>query len=1225
MRLMKINGLRLMNINSLKGEQQPIDFSVNSKLGQAGIFVITGPTGAGKTTILDAICVALYGKTPRLEQGENVKNLMTKHTAECYAEVDFEVNGGQYRSRWSLWKARKKISGDFRPAKMELVKINGSSEEIIAEKVSEVQSRIVNITGLDFNRFTRSMLLAQGNFSAFIMAKANERAELLEKITGTEIYTNISRLVFERFKKEKQQLDDIQIKMDGLDIIDSESIEENKEKITVLELAIKKNKDVLTEIELEKQWLNDYHNHIEMKKESGKKLAEITQSREEHKKDITRLELYDKIIPLKGKQEQIEDKRGQRTDKQLEKDQLDKKRLQTDENLNKLIKDINNCDEQFENFQIEAEQKLKKISLAEEKARLIVEEEKTLKEAKHNWQSKEKEYQQKQKQLEQLKTQIDGQRKELEKLQQYLQEKSVDKELSPLLPVIRDKIIALDESREKFKNIIKRQNKEQSQLNGFTSELTRKREQTQTKQNELKDCQEELEDFESQLKSILLTASSDELEQEYENLTHELKLKEQLIQLAQTIDELSSALKSDQNNLQDIQAKLADKQSQDAELKEKWTEERESLADLETIKEKEALIAKYEEDRKKLVQGEPCFLCGSLEHPLFEGMTAGMNKTEKLIAKKKTAVNELDKQLLASSKLIAELETSQKHYLKDIEHNSQKYYEKIEAWNKLLAEADSNITLNQAPQLIQEQDSMQTRKNQLYDKIIKVKEINAVLNKKTKIKNRLEKDEITFKAELKHTEKEIEQSEKELKRLNEEKNQLESAINEKKNFLTEKLLDYQIKELKDGEENKLLAKLEKRARDYLNKEQQYLTLKENSIPLTNELNTIEGQLEPLARNSDESKNIYLTVEKKIKQLLLAKEELIGKANPEDEKKRIHHERQILEQRIGELKDRKTKCIIDQKTEEETQKILQEEVKQLDQVIAKESHEFMNKLYELGIPTEEEYQKALLSEKEAVQLKQLIKQLDILETQSRTRLNDAETKIKFLLTDRHEPQQDALDILKSKETQSQDELESHQLDKGKIQELLKQQQSKVFEKKSLFNQKKQQEKELKRWDKLNSLIGSSDGKKFRNIAQSITLSILIDKANESLRRFTDRYLLNPDQSQSLGLEIIDTYQADTIRPVNTLSGGETFIVSLSLALGLSNLVSHQVKVDSLFLDEGFGTLDTDSLDVALTALNNIHSEGKTIGIISHIDILKERIPCQIRVNKLSGGRSNFEIV
>ncbi len=170
----------------------------------------------------------------------------------------------------------------------------------------------------------------------------------------------------------------------------------------------------------------------------------------------------------------------------------------------------------------------------------------------------------------------------------------------------------------------------------------------------------------------------------------------------------------------------------------------------------------------------------------------------------------------------------------------------------------------------------------------------------------------------------------------------------------------------------------------------------------------------------------------------------------------------------------------------------------------------------------------------------------------------------------------------------------------------------------------QEAEAESWQHLNGLIGSADGARYRKFAQGLTLDHLVHLANLRLQRLHGRYLLARRTGGDLELEVVDTWQADVARDTRTLSGGESFLASLALALALSDLVSHKTRIDSLFLDEGFGTLDGDTLEVALDALDSLQSGGKTIGIISHVEAVKERIPVQIRVRKGVGlGYSALE--
>ncbi|MFH0966643.1 MAG: AAA family ATPase, partial [Methanobacteriota archaeon] len=216
---MKILSVRFRNLNSLAGEwiinlQDP-SFTSN------GIFAITGPTGSGKTTILDAICLALYGQTPRLEKiSVSTNEIMTRHTGECSAEVTFESSEGVFRCNWRQKRARSRPDGKLQQPEHEIA--DAVTNRVLESKIREVGIRVRQATGMDFEQFTRSMLLAQGGFSAFLEAKPDERAPILEQITGTGIYSDISIKVHERTGEEREKLKAIESEIGMIELLTPE-------------------------------------------------------------------------------------------------------------------------------------------------------------------------------------------------------------------------------------------------------------------------------------------------------------------------------------------------------------------------------------------------------------------------------------------------------------------------------------------------------------------------------------------------------------------------------------------------------------------------------------------------------------------------------------------------------------------------------------------------------------------------------------------------------------------------------------------------------------------------------------------------------------------------------------------------------------------------------------------------------------------------------------------
>lgn len=246
----------------------------------------------------------------------------------------------------------------------------------------------------------------------------------------------------------------------------------------------------------------------------------------------------------------------------------------------------------------------------------------------------------------------------------------------------------------------------------------------------------------------------------------------------------------------------------------------------------------------------------------------------------------------------------------------------------------------------------------------------------------------------------------------------------------------------------------------------------------------------------------------------------------------------------------------------------------------------------------------------------------LETKTREKRRELEEELALKLTERDIP-----DLQRETGALAEEQGRMHEARAALIQEL-RQNEERLIKTKEIRKELEQKQKDWQKWNRLDALIGSADGKKFRAFAQNITLDLLLEHANQQLGRITDRYTLQrrdiggSGRERFLELAVIDNYQGGELRTIENLSGGETFIVSLALALGLSAMSGKQSGLGSLFLDEGFGTLDRDTLETAINAIASLRSEGKLIGIISHVEALQERIPAQIRVKPKNMGRSEI---
>lgn len=1073
---MKIYSLRFKNLNSLYGEWL-IDFT-DPAYQANGIFALTGPTGAGKSTILDAICLALYGKTPRLDKINSSQNeILSRQATDCFAEVHFATPEGEFLCKWSQRRARNRLEGKLQDQEHQIS--NAVTGNIIESKKSKVLGVIEQKTGMDFDRFTRSILLAQGRFDHFLKAGDEQKSKLLEQITGTDIYSTISQQIFERFRTEDNKLKALTTEQDNRHLLSEEIYQDcltDKQKyqhhVTDLTAQLKQ---VETELNWHETITKLQTNLAELQTEQNKRNSELSEfipTRQKLARAINAQEVegpYQSLITL-----QKDQAKGQARLTEIE---TDLPVLQKNHSQKAQIY------QQAEQICTDARQAIKEAAPTLKKVREL---DQSLRHHQKNYQD------QKQKQAD-ISAKLITEQNDKKKLDDEIT--SCQQDLSRLTDY---------HAHHAADNWLV------ENLSGLQADL----DNFQSKQAELRQKQ-------SEQKKLTQTQQNKqaEIDRHQQNLT---SLNDQQ---AQIISQLSES----QQKLDDLlQGKL---------LRE-YQAEKDSL-----IREKSLLdkIASLEEQRAQLVSGDPCPLCGATSHPYADHEIPSPDLKQQEIDQITAQIRRIEKQ-----------------------------QEILGGFNQQKQNLDRNLQEAQHQQDLRQKDlsTYQDQQHQYQTEMIDITEKRAYL------------------------EQNLHQNLAPL-------GILASALSDMAT-LKQDLTDRQKKWLDLAEDQKTLD---------LKKSQ-----------LSERQQNLSRQLVSTEQSCRAEQEILAAYQQKCQDLRQERQTLFGDNDPDQRQQALQ---QALETGEHSLKTHQQaqqgaqKQLDHVKTE---QHLLSERLTEQRAKLSIALDHFQQHCQQQGFQDQQTFEQARLSSDVRTDLQQQADQLDnrVKDLQGRIaeRQNDLQTEQQRQLSD-----QAPADLL----TKQSDLTKARDESQKKITECevkLQAHQQALTDQQAQLVKIQAQETELQRWQKLSSLIGSADGKKFRNFAQGLTFDIMIQQANHELAKMSDRYMLLRDTEKPLELNVVDHYQAGDIRSTRNLSGGESFLVSLALALGLSGMVSRNVRVDSLFLDEGFGTLDEDTLDTALDLLASLYQEGKLIGIISHIPALKDRISTQIAVTPTTGGRSQL---
>lgn len=1031
---MKILSIKGKNLASLEGEFA-IDFR-SEPLRSAGIFAITGSTGSGKTTLLDAMCIALFYKSPRTHKAKtergleredegikenDCRNILRHGTGDGYAEVEFlALNGKEYRSRWSVNRSRNRADGNLQTAKCELYCI--TENQFISKSKSENEKTIEKLLGLNYEQFTRAVLLAQGEFSAFLKASPNEKADILEKLTGTEIYARISERIYEKSSAAEAALKIIDEKLSGITLLTPEECAQLLEEKASLKAAAEKEEKALSLIIEKLKWI-ERSEFLEKEKESARiNVEKCSAAIESLSATIRTIELTELIQPIRETCTEVARTKKKINDEEAQTVSLTQQ-LQAEEEANAA------AEKKLDECRINKEEIEKQRA---EKEPLIIEATK-------------------------IETELGNSRTRLKESERQLAETVKALEQCTAQHSKSSKIIAQGIEEQK-------QIKEWFDSNTIYSDIITRCEVISTNIADANDAIVQIKE-----KNIMLEGAK----------SQQLLLEQQL-----------------------------------------------SAAQEEAEKLKATLTLEIATLRRQLVEGEPCPVCGSRHHSTAQ-------VTENILKEK-----ELQKARTQNEANIKRLSEN----IEKIKSETASLTTSIASYKKIYGSRIENLLTIIAP--LQKNDWIRESGNH----IAEIEKLAAI----------------------------IENTSKEWSKKSNRSTELEQQISVERNTLlnTEKRIKELEVDIAANEESAAVAR--KQIEEY---SQQLSSILGNAKSVSQITEYFAKEIERYGKEFTQytlERNEHLVALTKTRQNIatLQKSIAVGK-----------EEAARLDNRISDFLT-ENRDSIDRKQLEELIQISIEECAKMRRTItvAKDNLLQANTQFNERVRNIEQH------------------------TQSAVKPTNDENK-DSLAMEQEQLRQQAAQRLESI-TQITVKLNSDNENKQRTEQLRKEQEvANVY---------------ATDWKRLCEMFGSAKGQKFRMIAQGYTLDIMLAYANIHLKQLSSRYQLVRTAPDSLALMIIDLDMLSERRTVNTLSGGETFLVSLALALALSSLSSSNMSIESLFIDEGFGSLDSDTLRVAMEALEHLQSQGRKIGVISHLSNMIERIPTQICVKKKRGGKSSVEI-
>ncbi|PWH86044.1 AAA family ATPase [Brumimicrobium oceani] len=1212
---MKILKIELQNINSLKSDAPiAIDFE-NEQFRDVGLFAITGSTGAGKTTILDAITIALYHSVPRFRNTKgSLLDVVSHGATDAFSRVTFENENVVYEAFWGMRLASKTGKMLVNPQEEVSLK-NLTSDTILSSQKRAVAEDVIRVTQLDYDQFLRSVMLAQGEFASFLTAKGPEKGRLLEQITGEEIYKKIGQGILDRKAKEENTLREIQSKINADDVLSEEAKIELTTRDKELDVQILTTDKEINSIQTIVNWYLKSKEIAAETEKLAKDSIQIDEDFEKHKSEFELLDLNEKAEPFKELIQNFNRNEKSSREKEAQLKDLEEQLLKLKPEIERLkasakiqTEALEKADQEFSEWQpkfdlvTKLDGQLKNEEDNQQKSKKLLDEVQTslklLSEEKNEFTQLSEETEKKIKLAEDFVTQ-----------NKFLTE--VSQEISTWnasLATLKGNKEALNENNSSL-------GQKKEELKATKVELTSNKKVLNAKNSEIDEINKNIKSINEELDKNNLTDLLVE-EKKFSEINSNWK---QLKSYSEEHSKDEKELLKCTTNKKAFEAQLEKVKKQRVELQEQIKKQETAVNDAEKILDLEKSIAKYEGDRKNLIAGQPCGLCGSEEHPFAEKLEAkGISQSELELINRK----EILKSLLDSK---SELDKSEVKISTDIENLTKQINSINEDLKSILAKSKElgiETDLSNLQKIEIEINQSSNQLNSLGEKITVAQKLQSdkdKLSESLNVQNQsieaLKKKDATLEEKIKNLESEIESKQKTIDSLTKTCTDLEGELKSKLSRF-----NYELPSIENT--SSFIQEVEAKIAEFNSTEKKLENLKGDLRVYKNSLIDVKKRSESAEKSQIECTKTIAESETRSRQLKKDRVAVLPlEITVESKRNSLQKNRKELSDKL-ELSKTELQKQLDIQREKEAVKLENKK----EQTALKTEHDSLKsaldtQISESEFDSKEGIEKALLSREDKLKYtenKERIKERQLrLKTLKETNLKAIEKQNETKTFETIEEESKTLfEELKSKR-------DGFSAEKGEVKEAFRKDQEIKDRNQEVYKQIEAQEAICNVWRELFKIIGNSKDA-FNVYVQRLTLKHLLDLANVHLFKLNKRYSLKMEEDykpkEELNFNLIDHYQTDQARLVDTSSGGEKFIISLALALGLSDLASKNVKIDSLFIDEGFGTLDKNTLETVISTLETLQSQGKMIGIISHVENLKERIPTQIMIEKRSNGIS-----